>query len=90
MSGDLTFDNIQSQQVMLFKSIEEAPTHFTVDLSEMVKIDSAGLALMIEGIKRTNKLGKHMQYCNLPEICKKLVAFYDLDSVLRNAISTAY
>lgn len=82
--GDLTFDTARKQLRCLHKKIDEAASHFGLDLCGIGKIDSAGLALMIEGKKHAYKLGKKMYYRNLPELYKKLLKFYELDKILLN------
>lgn len=82
LSGDITFENVKAQRESFFNSIVAAPKEFIVNLSRIEKMDSAGIALLVDGMSKTNQLGKQMQYCQMPELYKKLVTFYDLDGVI--------
>ena len=82
LSGDLTFANVKAQRESFFNSIVAAPWTFIVNLSHIKKMDSAGIALWVDGMNKANHLGKKMHYCHMPELYKKLVSFYDLDGVI--------
>ncbi len=83
LRGELTFASVNQVRDKFFHDIGSSQKDSVhVDLANILRIDSAGLALMIEGIKLAKKKGKQLSYNNIPDSLRKLVTFYALDAVL--------
>ena len=65
LKGDLTFSTINNKttQILDFK---QASLINTLDLQQLVKIDSAGLALLIEWVKIFRLHAKELRFDNIP------------------------
>lgn len=65
LKGDLTFSTINNKttQILDFK---QASSINTLDLQQLVKIDSAGLALLIEWVKIFRLHAKELRFDNIP------------------------
>lgn len=65
LKGDLTFSNINNKTTQLL-DFEHTPSSITLDLQQLVKIDSAGLALLIEWVKIFRNHAKELRFDNIP------------------------
>ncbi len=69
IKGDLTFSNINKSSVNIFdlRQVDaNNPSIIDIDLSQLGKIDSAGLALLIEWIKLFRLHKKELRFKNIP------------------------
>lgn len=69
IKGDLVFNNIDKTSVKIFNFQAAAPAEnfaINLDLQELGKIDSAGLALLIEWIKLFRRYKKQLRFNNIP------------------------
>ena len=67
LKGDLTFATVnkKSTQLINFHSVNSTDV-INLDLQYLGKIDSAGLALLIEWIKFSRKYQKQLRFDNMP------------------------
>jgi len=65
VSGELTFDTAASGIDMTDQLFAEVDP-LDIDLSEVSRSDSAGLALLIEWMRQAEKLDKPIRYFNMP------------------------
>jgi len=81
LSGELVFETVPDvleRSVMMFQSGVDVD----IDLSGVVRADSAGLALLIEWVRRANKQRHKMVFRNMPEQMSAIVGLVGLDEVL--------
>jgi len=83
VSGPLTFDTVTE----LYRS--SAPwfagkPELVVDCSGVTRIDSAGLALMVEWLRQARDTKCALRFRNLPEQVLTLVRINGLQDVIRN------
>ena len=80
LSGELLFSTVNAIQPQFFGEIKQASSEIVyVDMTDVSKTDSAGLALMLEGIKFANNLGRQLSY---KAISKSLAKFNGLNEIL--------
>lgn len=82
LSGELTFATVTSlleQSRELFSQADEA---IEVDLRAVERVDSAGLALLIEWLRLAREKGLTIRFSHLPQQMKAIAAASDLDSIL--------
>jgi len=65
IKGDLTFSNINKTSVKIL-NLKQSGSTITVDLQQLGKIDSAGLALLIEWIKLSRIHKIELRFDNIP------------------------
>ena len=66
LEGAFTFasvSQVERTSTRLFSEVSDA----VLDLQGVTEIDSAGLALLIEWIRKAEKKGMKMTFCNLPD-----------------------
>lgn len=81
LSGEVTFDTVTD----LFES-----THFdfvddgtvTIDLSAVTRVDSAGLALLLEWLRDSRHKNCRLRFTNIPEQLNSLMEVTGLDDVI--------
>ena len=65
IKGDLTFSNINKASVKIL-NFKQSNSTTTIDLQQLGKIDSAGLALLIEWIKLSRIHQIELRFDNIP------------------------
>jgi anti-sigma B factor antagonist len=56
-AGEIDLSNIDEVRGAIDSAIERSPKGFVIDLSDVVYIDSAGVAVVISAYRRTIKIG---------------------------------
>jgi phospholipid transport system transporter-binding protein len=82
--GELTFETVPSL-INQYPEIEDdglKSTSLTVDLSGVVKADSAGLALLVEWVRKSNQKKSNLSFINVPSQIVAMAELCDLDEVL--------
>jgi phospholipid transport system transporter-binding protein len=78
LQGELTFHSINKNTVDILKNHSKTP-HLIIDLIDIERADSAGLALLIEWIKRALKNNQQLCFKNIPEQLLALAALSGID-----------
>ena len=80
VSGDLTLDSVES----VFKDSGGVitPATRTIDLANVARVDSAGLALLLEWQATARRAGPGMDFTNAPEDLIRLAALSEASSLL--------
>lgn len=73
---------LQKSERLLASQIQSSATTVNLDCSEVTRIDSAGIALLVEWKRACNKKNKPFAVLNLPDQAKSLVETYRLKDVL--------
>jgi phospholipid transport system transporter-binding protein len=80
--GELTFDTVpeaDKKGVALFDMVEG---EFCIDLRDVSRTDSAGLALLVAWMRYAKKRNKALQFLNIPAQMLALAKASSLDQVL--------
>lgn len=80
LSGELSFDTVPDllkDSASLFQQAER----IDIDLSAVQRSDSAGLALLVEWMRRAEKMHKPIQFLNIPLQMMAIVRVSGLDQV---------
>jgi len=81
VSGDLTFATID-KHVACDHAFIQAPGPITIDLAGLGTTDSAGLALLLEWIKRARALRVRLHFIHLPHQLLALARLTGLETTL--------
>lgn len=81
LGGHLGLDTAKAA-LHLSDRIFISPQGASVDLSRVVRTDSAGLAVLIEWVKRANRNGVALAFRNVPRELQALAAISEMDSLL--------
>lgn len=85
LSGILSFQTVNEKKVPFLKAIEESVLdEVVVSMASVTKADSAGLALMIEGVRFAQKKNKQLAYSDVPKHLLSLAKFCQLDFVIQS------
>ncbi len=72
VSGDLTFATVAELLPDFSARIQASGGRSRFDLGEVTRADSAGLALLLEGMALAREAGGEVEYRNLPESLRDL------------------
>ena len=68
LAGSITIDSSPELRRVLLRTLQgPGSRHLTLDFSEVVYIDTSGLAVLIEVLRSTRQLGKTLQLSGLRE-----------------------
>lgn len=80
IKGDLTFSTINKASASALKFEQSAPT-INIDLQQLGKIDSAGLALLIEWIKFAQTSQTKLRFTHIPPQLSALTKLCDISEI---------
>ncbi|GAA0401300.1 hypothetical protein GCM10009133_07660 [Cocleimonas flava] len=87
ITGALVYSSASSlleKSMRLMKSqFKNEATSFNFDCSEVTRIDSAGIALLVEWKRTCDQNNKQFSLTNLPDQAKSLVETYRLEKLLQ-------
>ncbi len=82
-SVTLTFDTVEANRKRLFKYFQSSEIRkLTLDLSQVEKCDSAGLALLIEAKRLCRRFNKPFEIKGMPHVIHELAEFCGVDALL--------
>lgn len=79
LSGELTVETVAG----LMDRADELAAAGTVDLSQVSRADSAGVAFLLELTRRARRSGKALIITGATPQLQRLVAFFELESALK-------
>jgi phospholipid transport system transporter-binding protein len=79
--GDLNFDSVPVLWPSCRARISERD-QLDIDLSQVVRSDSAGLALLVECLRQARQVGKTVRFFNIPAQMLAIARVSSLDQVL--------
>lgn len=86
VAGVLTFDTVSR----LYKTSDSwfaGEGEMVIDLAQVTRADSAGLALMVEWLRRAQVAGRRLHFANIPEQMQTLIRVNGLQGALPNSNS---
>jgi phospholipid transport system transporter-binding protein len=81
LSGDLSFTTVPSLRGGLDIKSSDRPG-ISIDLAGVTRSDSAGLALLIEWLRESERLGKAITFLNMPAQMQSIARVCGLDGIL--------
>lgn len=82
VSGPLTFDTVPRVLADSIAWFAHGPGDVTVDLKEVSRADSAGLALLVEWLRLAKGAGRDLRLTNVPEQLRSIVRVNSLSAAL--------
>lgn len=79
--GELTFETVPGLSKDLESMFKQCP-RLRIDLSGLDRVDSAGLALLIEWTRLTRALGHGLEFINIPRQLLTIARVSGLDQIL--------
>lgn len=79
--GDLGFASVTALRLQ-WPDISVGPATLDVDLSDVQRADSAGLALLVECARQARKMGQSIRFFNIPPQMLAIARVSGLDEVL--------
>nr|VFJ44848.1 MAG: phospholipid transport system transporter-binding protein [Candidatus Kentron sp. FM]VFJ45797.1 MAG: phospholipid transport system transporter-binding protein [Candidatus Kentron sp. FM]VFK06988.1 MAG: phospholipid transport system transporter-binding protein [Candidatus Kentron sp. FM] len=86
ITGELSFSsvpNLWRKNKHLFTNTSSATREIVIDLDEVLRTDSAGLALMIEWLRRANNQNIILRFRNIPKQMLSLAKMAEVDFLFR-------
>jgi phospholipid transport system transporter-binding protein len=84
--GALTFRTARSALQLGAEAIPAAAASLVIDCAGLHACDSAGLAVLIEWLRRARSLHKQLHYEELPEELRSLARISDLEPLLTRGV----
>lgn len=86
VTGNLVYANVseilkQADQ-FIEQSLNSNQDEFIVDCKNIERIDSAGIALLLDWQRESSKTNKSFQFVEMPDQAKSLIQAYRLQSVI--------
>ena len=81
LTGELSFATVTRLHAEA-RALFDQPGDLRVDLQDIARADSAGLALLIEWMRSARELGKSIQFLNIPQQMLAIARVSSLDQVL--------
>ena len=78
VAGRLTFDTVPEVLRQTADWIARASDAITVDLAEVERVDSAGVALMIEWMRLARERGRSVSFARLSDQVREVIRVYGL------------
>lgn len=82
VSGVLTFNTVPDVLTQSAPWIDKAGGPITMDLKEVRRADSAGLALLVEWLRRAKDKGRQLRFVNVPDQVRSLIRVNGLSEAL--------
>jgi phospholipid transport system transporter-binding protein len=83
LSGDLTFKTVRALAMQAATLLGPGKNISQLDLSEVKKVDSSGLALLLEWQASANKCGASLQVVHAPEDLISLAKLCEAEELLQ-------
>ncbi|HHQ69692.1 MAG TPA: STAS domain-containing protein [Halothiobacillaceae bacterium] len=83
LAGTLGFSTVATADNQWLNALNEHCDTIEVDLAEVGRIDSAGLALMVSWMKLAQEKGVAIRYTHLPRSLAGMAAIYGIDSLFQ-------
>src|SRR3990167_6516293 len=85
--GDFIFRTVGRAWVALHAMVKEIDAHVvTVDLSQVQRVDSAGLALLLALLREGMQRGKSLHFVHIPDKMHALAVVAGVEDILFNHI----
>jgi phospholipid transport system transporter-binding protein len=81
LAGDLSFTTVPALRGGLDLKSADHP-RISIDLAGVTRSDSAGLALLIEWLRESERLGKAITFLNMPAQMQSIARVCGLDGIL--------
>lgn len=81
LSGELSYETVVRVRGEA-ESLLEGAESIQVDLQDISRSDSAGLALLVDWMRTAKRLGKAIQFLNIPQQMLAIARVSGLDEVL--------
>lgn len=82
VTGALTFQSVPEFLALSANGLREGSAPVTIDLGGVERVDSAGLALMLEWLRLAHAAGREIRFVNAPEQVRHLIRVNGLTEAL--------
>lgn len=92
VAGTLTIATAPEAMLAALPCFESAAVSLRFDLAKLQRTDSAGLAVLLEWLRRARRSGKSVEYVGVPMRLRQLAEICELEEVLglrKESVSSA-
>jgi phospholipid transport system transporter-binding protein len=82
LTGELSFGTVAAELAKLRDAAHSGAGVFELDLSGVTRVDSAGLALLLELARLARAAGRELRLTGAPEQLRRLAGFFALSPLL--------
>lgn len=85
LEGGMTFDTLNGilEQTSAFVARVDLPDCLSIDLSKVDEVDSSAVALLLRWRREAQRLGKRVEFINLPANLAALAALYGVAEIVQ-------
>jgi phospholipid transport system transporter-binding protein len=85
LEGGMTFDTLNGilEQTAAFVARVDLPDCLSIDLSKVGEVDSSAVALLLRWRREAQRLGKRVEFINLPANLAALAALYGVADIVQ-------
>jgi len=81
LSGPVTLNTVTPLTAQGRELLLELPAAATLDLSRVTRVDSAGVAMLVEFWRLRERLGRGLEFASIPTELRPLLQLYDLEDM---------
>jgi phospholipid transport system transporter-binding protein len=87
LTGALSFQTIPQvlEESIKYAAREDLPDSLTIDFAGVTGVDSAAVALLLEWRRQATKLGKRLEFVNLPPNLIALARLYGVEELIQHS-----
>ena len=85
LEGGMTFDTLNGilEQTSAFVARVDLPDCLSIDLSKVGEVDSSAVALLLRWRREAQRLGKRVEFINLPANLAALASLYGVAEIVQ-------
>ena len=85
LSGALSFETLPGvlEQSAAFTARPDLPERLTIDFSGITGVDSSAVALLLEWRRQAQRLGRRLEFVNLPANLLALARLYGVEELIQ-------
>jgi len=87
LSGPITLNTAGPLTVQGRSLLARLPPEATLDLSQVTRVDSAGVAMLVEFWRLREGVGGRLEFVSIPAELQPLLQLYDLEAVFGTGAS---
>jgi len=82
LTGELTFETVPVKYGQIQTLLHQQSADLIIDLSGVIRADSAGVAMVMEWVRMARQNGKHIEFMNAPDQMMSIIRMSGLENIL--------
>ena len=82
LTGELTFETVPVKYGQIQTLLHQQSADLIIDLSGVIRADSAGVAMVMEWVRLARQNDKHIEFLNAPDQMMSIIRMSGLENIL--------